>query len=107
MKLLIFGITPFASMVAHSFETRAARDVVAYVVHRRFIPPDWHNSRPLVAFEDLDTIFDPNEHEIFVALEHARHNLARSQIAAEACEKGYRLASFVDPSANIARRTSQ
>ena len=101
-KLVVFGITPFAEMVAHAFETRLGHEVVAQVAHRRFLPSVWTAPRPLVAFEEIETRFHPTEHQIFIALEHSRNNLARSEISIAARAKGYRLASFVDPSASLA-----
>lgn len=90
-------------MVAHTLETRADCQIVAHVAHGRFIPSSWLNPYPVIAFEEILDHYPVGEYEIFVALEHARNNVARAQIAAEARSLGYRLFSFVDPSASLAK----
>lgn len=101
-KLVVFGVGPFAEMAAHYFESAGGYKVVAYAAHEKFMPPSWHGPRPLHMFESLPAHFPPAEHEVFIALEHARQNMARAEIAAEAKAMGYRLASFISPTASIA-----
>lgn len=100
--LIVFGLGSFVDLVAHHFEAEGGRRVVAQSAHRRFIPAAWAGKRTLVAFEELAARFSPAEHEIFIALEHGGQNAARAEIAVAAKASGYRLASFVSPSARIA-----
>ena len=101
-RLVIFGVGPFADLIAYHFEAQGGREVVAQTVHERFVPAELSGSRPVVPFETLAARFSPGEHEVFVAIEHSRQNAARADIAAMARQQGYRLASFVSPSAAIA-----
>ncbi len=102
VPLVVFGLGGFVDLVAHHFESEGGRRVVAQTAHRRFIPAEWSGERPMLAFEELADRYEPARHEIFIALEHGRQNAARADIAAEARALGYRLASFVSPTARVA-----
>lgn len=101
-KVVVFGVNAFARMIAAGFEAFGERRVVAHTVHQRFLTEPEIGSTPVVAFEKLAEHFDPAEHEIFVAIEHARQNAARGEILDAAKQQGYRLASLISPGAQIA-----
>jgi UDP-3-O-[3-hydroxymyristoyl] glucosamine N-acyltransferase len=101
-KVVVFGVNAFARMIAAGFEAYGGRRVVAHTVHERFLTEPRIGSKPAVAFETLSEHFDPAEHEIFVAIEHARQNVARGEILDEAKRLGYRPASLISPGAQIA-----
>lgn len=100
-KLVIFGNNSFAEMVAHHFAEQADREVVAFTAHEKFITDSRLGSRPLLPFENIADEFAPADHEFFVALEHGRQNVGRTEIAADAAALGYRLASFISPTAHV------
>lgn len=100
-KLVIFGNNNFAEMIAHYFAAEADREVVAFTAHEKFIAEPRIGSRPIVPFENIADAFSPDEHEFFVALEHGRQNVGRTEIAAAASTLGYKLASFVNPTARV------
>ena len=100
--LVVFGNSRFAEWIARYFAEDAGRPAVAYAVHRRFIAGPALGGVPVLAFEDSATHLDPQAHDIFVALEHGRQNLARAQVCDEAVALGFSLASFVSPRAIVA-----
>ncbi|MGF6924158.1 DapH/DapD/GlmU-related protein [Paraburkholderia sp. 40] len=102
-KIVVFGISPFSRMVCSLFADSGA-DTVVRTAHQRFIPQDEHGDLPFVPFETLPQSHPPHEYEVFVALEHARQNIARAEIAETARQQGYRLASYVSPSAQLGAR---
>lgn len=104
-KLIIFGNNGFAEMVAHYFEEQGDREVVAFTAHEKFITDSRLASRPMVPFEKIAEEFAPADHEFFVALEHGRQNVGRTEIAAEAAAMGFSLASFISPSAHVSSKT--
>lgn len=100
-KIIVFGISPFSRMVC-ALMTSSGATVVARTAHKRYIPAEEkQDGPPFVAFETLEETFRPNDFEVFVALEHARWNAARAEIARAATLKGFRLASYVHPSAQL------
>jgi len=100
-KLIIFGNNGFAEMVAHYFEAQADRKIVAFTAHEKFITDSRLAGRPLLPFEKIVAEFSPADHEFFVALEHGRQNVGRTEVAAEASTLGYQLASFISPHAHV------
>ncbi|WP_082814172.1 DapH/DapD/GlmU-related protein [Paraburkholderia monticola] len=102
-KIVVFGISPFSRMVCALFADSGA-DTVVRTAHQRFIPQDEHGDLPFVPFETLAQSHPSHEYEVFVALEHARQNTVRAEIAATAKQQGYRLASYVSPSAQLGAR---
>ncbi|CAG9274088.1 hypothetical protein [Paraburkholderia unamae] len=99
-KIIVFGVGPFSRMVCSLFADSGA-DAVVRTAHQRFIPQDEQGDLPFVPFEALAQSHPPHEYEVFVALEHARQNAARAEIAETARQQGYRLASYVSPSAQL------
>lgn len=97
-RIVVFGVSAFSRMVC-SLLTNESSIVVARTAHERFIPETTSADLPFVPFEALIDQYPPGEHEIFVALEHARQNAARAELADCAKRQGYRLTSFVSPSA--------
>ena len=100
-KLIVFGIGDFPQMVAHHFEREAGFQIAGFTAHERFVKSPRLGDLPLAPFESLSEMFSPKEHQIFVALESGRQNLARAEVLEEALAMGYSPASFISPSAEI------
>jgi len=100
-KLVVFGIGEFPQMVAHHFEREAGFQIAGFTAHERFVKSPRLGDLPLAPFESLSEMFPPTEHQIFVALESGRQNLARAEVLEEALAMGYSPASFISPSAEI------
>ncbi|WPB57761.1 hypothetical protein [Xylophilus sp. GOD-11R] len=100
--LVVFGNSEFAVWMARYFAEDAGRPPVAFTVHRRFLAAERIGAVPVRAFEDIATSLDPASHDIYVALEHGRNNLARAQVCDAATALGFSLASFVSPKAHVA-----
>ena len=103
-KLIIFGNSSFAEMVAYYFEEQANYTVVAFTAHERFITTPQINLRPVIPFESISKEFKASEHDFFVALEHGRQNVARAEVIEEARTLGYQLTSFISPLAHLSSR---
>lgn len=103
-KIIVFGVSPFSRMVCALLEA-GGKTVAARTAHVRFIPVAAGDGQtdgpPFVAFETLAQTHAPHEHQVIVALEHARANVARAEIAEAAKAMGYNLASYIHPSAQL------
>lgn len=108
-KLVIFGIEDFAEIAYEYFTNDSAFDVVAFTVERTYLPAGKVRKfgLPVLAFEDLDRILPPADHDFFAAVVYAELNRMRERICQRARRMGYRLAShvssqaFVSPSAAL------
>lgn len=101
-KIIIVGDTGFAEIACLYFEEDYGYEVVAFSVEREFIKRDRVMDRPVVAFEELKSRFDPAEHQIFVAATYTQLNRLRERLAAQAKDWGYKLASYISPHAFLA-----
>lgn len=99
-QVIVFGSSLFSRMVCALFEGHGVQ-VAARTAHQQFMPPAVAEGPPFVAFETISQTHPPAEYELFVALEHSRNNVARAEIVQAAREQGYRLASFIHPSAQL------
>lgn len=101
-KLIIFGNTLFAQTVCDYFTTHSEYDVVAFTVDEKYIQGNSYYNHQLVAFENIETVYSPNEYDLFVAVGSSRLNSVRENVFNRAKEKGYNLPSFVHPLAYVA-----
>lgn len=103
-KVVIFGTASFAELVHAYLAADAAYEVVAFTVHRANITSPQFCGVPVVAFEDVERLFPPASHEMFVAVGYRKVNQIRATIYTEAKAKGYRLLTYVSPRCtNLAR----
>ncbi len=94
-KLVIVGDSAFAEIAHEYFDADSDYEVVGFSVECAFLKRDELRGLPVVAFEELETHFDPATHHIYVATVYTQLNRLRARLAAAAKVKGYRLASYV------------
>ena len=100
-KYVIFGASYFAEMLAYYVEKYDDVDVLAYTVDRKYIDKSEIYGKPLVAFEDLDKLYDMSNVYVLIALGYKNMNDIRKAKYLEAKSKGYKIAGFVHPEAYI------
>lgn len=100
-KLVIFGTSKYTDLAEHYFETYTDYTVCGYTVNHDYLSNQLYNGKSVVAFEELETYFPPEEYMIFLAIGAHHINEARKRIFFECKERGYRLVSFIHPNALI------
>lgn len=100
-KLVIFGPTPAGAQSLYDFSTDSPYEVVAFTANRADIREPEFKGLPVVPFEEVETLYPPSEHDLFVAVYFNRVNAVRRQKFGEARAKGYRLASYVSTKAIV------
>jgi sugar O-acyltransferase (sialic acid O-acetyltransferase NeuD family) len=97
--VVIFGAGNIAEL-AHFYLTRdAGLEVAAFTVDREYAKEMTFQSLPVVAFEDIESTFGPNNFDMFVAISYAKLNALRTGKCVQAKGKGYRLISYVSSKA--------
>lgn len=101
-KVVIFGVQDFASL-AHFYLTHdSPHEVVAFSVHREYLPPGGtFEGRPVVPFEDVEAAYPPGEVSFFAPLSHRKMNALRANVYAAIKAKGYHLISYVSSKATV------
>lgn len=102
-KLVIVGDSAFAEIAREYFDVDTDYQVVAFAVEAAYLKQDALHGLPVVPFEQLQALYPPDEHEVFVAVVYTQLNRLRARLARVAREQGYRLASYVSPRAFVWR----
>ncbi len=100
-NLVIFGMTEMAQLAHYYFETQSDYQVAAFCIDESYKTSDTFCDLPLVAFEQVEQMYPPEEYDFFVALAYTKINELRREKFFAAKDKGYQLASFISPQASI------
>jgi sugar O-acyltransferase (sialic acid O-acetyltransferase NeuD family) len=102
-KLIIVGDSAFAEIAHEYFDADSDYEVVAFSVEKTYLKCHEMHGLPVVPFESLESQFDPDTHEVYVAVVYTQLNRLRARLAKAAKRKGFRLASYVSSRAFIWR----
>jgi sugar O-acyltransferase (sialic acid O-acetyltransferase NeuD family) len=94
-KIIIFGISDFAMQVSFYFMNDSNCDIVAYTVDAKFNNAKTFLGLPIVDFEEIQKMYPPEEHEMFIAIGYQKLNKTREKKFIEAKFKGYKLVTFI------------
>jgi sugar O-acyltransferase (sialic acid O-acetyltransferase NeuD family) len=100
-RLIILGCGNFARAAHYYFSHDSAYDVVAFTVDAQFVDASSFQGLPVVAFEEVQERYPPDDHDLFVAVGLSDLNRRRATKVQEAEDKGYRLASYVSSRAIV------
>jgi sugar O-acyltransferase (sialic acid O-acetyltransferase NeuD family) len=100
-KVVLFGVMDTAELAHYYLEHDSDHEVVAFTVNREYMQEDTFRGLPLVAFEDVETLFPPQEYSFFVPMTGRNMNRNREKIYNEAKAKGYSFISYISTHATI------
>ena len=101
-QVIIFGTKDFAQLAQFYLQHDSDHEVVAFSVHEKFLPPEkelW--GIPVVAFENIETIYPPESFAFFAPLAPTRMNRLRESVYQQIKSKGYSLISYVSSKATV------
>src|SRR5690348_14215770 len=93
-KLIIVGAGEFAEIAYEYFTHDSDYEVVAFSVEKEFIIHTTLLNLPVIPFEDIETEFDPNEYQAFIAITFTKLNRVRTRLYQMTKAKGYKIASY-------------
>jgi len=97
--LIIFGTGDIARIAHFYFTHDSDYEVVAFTVNRSYITESTMMGCPIIAFEEIEQVYPPNQYPMFIALSYAQLNKLRAERYGEAKSKGYQLVSYVSSKA--------
>ena len=100
-QLIIIGDSSFAEVACEYFAVGGHYDVVGFSVNREYLKRDSLLGRPIKALEEIETHFPPDSCDAFVAVTYGEMNRLRERLVAEVNKRGYPLASYVSPDAQV------
>ena len=100
-ELVIIGDGETAEL-AHDYFVRDNKyTVVGFSAEQAFMRHRTLLGLPVVAFEEIEHIFDPQKVTAFVAVSYTRFNRLRTRLFNLAKAKGYHFCSYISPQATI------
>ena len=99
--IVLFGAGKIAEVVLYFLRHHSDYEVAACTVDHRFLPGDSWQGLPAVAFEEVERLYPPATHEMFVAVGYHLLNGLRARICADVKAKGYTLVSYVHPQSGL------
>ena len=99
--LVIFGAGDIAQLAHFYFSSDSEYKVVAFTVDAAYLTETTFCGLPVIAFEEVTTLFAPEQCDIFVALSYSKLNAVRKEKYLAAKALGYRLASFISSRATV------
>jgi sugar O-acyltransferase (sialic acid O-acetyltransferase NeuD family) len=101
--LIIFGIGQYADQANFYFSSDGIHRVAAFTVDEAFIAGDSFCGCPVIPFEEIAASFGPSTSAMFIAIGYQRVNAVRAEKYRAAKANGYRLASYVHPTALVSQ----
>ena len=101
MKSIIVGTTDLAKLLFFHIQRMNAVEVAAFSVNTAYLNGSEFLDRPLVALENIEKEYSPRDFGIFVAVGYNNMNLSRKKIFDELKTKGYKIESFIHPTATV------
>ncbi len=94
-KLVLFGDSAFAEIAYEYFSHDSLYEVVAFTVSKEFLKKDTLFGLPVIAFEEIESMYPPSLHEMHIAIVYNNINRIRMKYYEEARQKGYKLANYI------------
>jgi sugar O-acyltransferase (sialic acid O-acetyltransferase NeuD family) len=100
-KVVIVGASP-AAVLSHFYLTHdSPYEVAAFTVDRQYIEVPELRGLPVVAFEEVESLYPPNDYSMMVAIFAGRVNKTRAEKYDQAKAKGYQLINYISSQAII------
>ncbi|MBI4342466.1 MAG: transferase [Candidatus Omnitrophica bacterium] len=100
-RVIILGCGNFGQTVHHFFVHDSDYEVVGFTVDEQFLETGSFLGLPVVAFEEVQERFPPDDHDLFVAVGLRDLNRQRAAKVKEAEAKGYHLATYISSRATV------
>ena len=100
-KLVIFGIGDMAELAKFYFDIDSEMDVVGFTVDSEYRKVDVFCDLPVVEWENINEVYPPTSHKLFIAISYAEMNQIREIKYNEGLEKGYSYINYISSKATV------
>ncbi len=102
-SLIIIGNSAFAEIAYEYFTYDSEYKVAAFSVEKAYLKQEKLFGLPVVPFESLETLYEPQKFKFFVAATYTQKNALRERLYIQAKQKGYAPASYISSNAFVWR----
>ena len=99
-KVIVYGAGTFSEIFYHEACMFGAIEIVAFTVDRAYLDSSEFCGLPVLAFEEVKTVFPPDEFDM-VVVTSPRRLRTRKEMYLKAKALGYNLANYISPRAII------
>ena len=100
--IVIFGIGPISKTIFYSCRKHKTFDICCFTADRKYIKEDTLCDLPVVAFEEIESLYPPQQLDMLVVNVGAVAGTAsRKDMFLRAQQKGYHLVNYIDPKADV------
>ena len=100
-KVIIFGIGNIAEVAYYYLTNDTEYQIVAFTCEKSFITNTKKFGLPIVAFENIQDEYPPEEYYFFAPCSGTNLNRLRERIYNEGKAKGYSFISYISSKANV------
>lgn len=93
-KLIIVGLSNNARLAKYFFEEDTAYKVAAFAVNKEYLVEEYCDL-PVVAVEEMATIYPPSEYDAFIAVGYTNMNDVRQKLYTDVKALGYTLPNYI------------
>lgn len=94
-KIVLFGQGLYTEIVHQYFTDDSDYQVVAFTKDDSYITDREYFGLPMVNFTEVQNLYPPSEHDMFIAVSYTNMNHLRERVYFEAKQKGYNLPSYI------------
>ncbi|MDP0561668.1 MAG: acetyltransferase [Candidatus Endonucleobacter sp. (ex Gigantidas childressi)] len=105
-KVIVFGLGDISQIAKFYLSHDENYEVVAFTIDKEYLEKGSFENSPVVAFEDIDSIYPPSDFKMFIPLSYIKVNKLREQKFLEAKGKGYKFISYISPNATVASNST-
>ena len=98
-EVVIFGVSQLASLAHFYLKHDSSYEVVAFTVDKAYLPEDDFEGLPVVAFEEVEKLYPPEDFKMFLPISFKQMSHLRREKYEAAKEKGYECVSYVSSKA--------
>lgn len=100
-KVVVFGVLDTSELAHFYLRYDSEHEVVAFTVNEEFLKENKFKGLPVVAFEEVEQFFSPDDYLFFAPMTGRGMNKNREKIYLEAKAKGYRFISYISSKATV------
>ena len=100
-KVVVFGTLETAEIAQYYLEHDSPHQVAAFTVHAEYLRNGTFHGLPVVAFEDVEHLYPPDDFRFFAPMTGRKMNTLRENIYLQAKAKGYSFISYVSSRATV------
>lgn len=102
-KIVVVGLGETAHLAYEYFTFDSNYEICAFSANKEYIKENKFHNLPVVALEDLKTLYPPNEYKVFVAMASGKLNRDRTKIYNKVKELGYTCVNYISSKADVWR----